>query len=579
VVQDIFECCVRRRAGDRMAKNAKRDRDAKEKSKKKRKRDEDGPTQEIDEPDEDTSGESFSLLRIKLKKELSQFRLIGRAGDDDLYDKTIDRLKARTGGRQSTKTLLKLFERGIGFHHDGLSAPERGAVEILFRNGNLGILFSTSTLALGMNLPCKTVVFGIDTPQLTPLMYRQMSGRAGRRGYDPAGNVIFMSLPTSKIRRLLTASLASLRGNVPYTASFLLRLFSYINGIPEEFQTREEIAEAFKGKLISETVATSLLQKLSASEATLKKSGTEKNPLLTKEGRVPATLTLLKQSFALHTRKENKEGALPAVLQSLTFFNVQLLRRLQLIDENGETTGFAKIAVHLGVYEPGNLLFVHLLQIGAFHHLRKQFKSEGVDKDFNETFVLILAHLFTKRRLPIGDGSEENPIALKPLPEKFDEAIKKYNSEVEQLFIASLQLFFPEQQIENEFFRLSGIHDGTNLSRANVVSAFDDDICLDPDFIPSYLQDKDHRGRPIHRNSYAYDFFIHGSKDLLISENKIDVSEVWYALHDFSEMLQSLKEVLEYSARVNDPILEAVKVIAESYDKKFRVAFGMKQAY
>ena len=54
--------------------------------------------------------------------------------------------------------------------------------------------------------------------------YFQMSGRAGRRGFDPVGNVIFFGIPYRKVQCLMTANIPKLVGNFPITVSLVLRL-------------------------------------------------------------------------------------------------------------------------------------------------------------------------------------------------------------------------------------------------------------------------------------------------------------------------------------------------------------------
>jgi hypothetical protein len=63
-----------------------------------------------------------------------------------------------------------------------------------------------------------------------PLKYRQCAGRAGRRGFDLLGNVIFYGLPMERVQRIILSKLPSLGGTFPLTSTLTLRLFNLLDG-------------------------------------------------------------------------------------------------------------------------------------------------------------------------------------------------------------------------------------------------------------------------------------------------------------------------------------------------------------
>ncbi|OPX08862.1 RNA helicase [Mycobacterium sp. AT1] len=114
--------------------------------------------------------------------------------------------------------------RGIAAHHAGLLPVFRHTVEELFTAGLVKAVFATETLALGINMPARTVVLerlvkfnGEQHAPLTPGEYTQLTGRAGRRGIDVEGHAVVLWHPD--VEPADVAGLASTR-TFPLRSSF-----------------------------------------------------------------------------------------------------------------------------------------------------------------------------------------------------------------------------------------------------------------------------------------------------------------------------------------------------------------------
>jgi ATP-dependent RNA helicase HelY len=88
---------------------------------------------------------------------------------------------------------------GIAAHHAGMVPAFKECVEVCFQSGWLKVVIATETLALGINMPARTVVIerlekwnGETHVMLTPGEYTQLTGRAGRRGIDTVGNAVVL---------------------------------------------------------------------------------------------------------------------------------------------------------------------------------------------------------------------------------------------------------------------------------------------------------------------------------------------------------------------------------------------------
>ena len=189
-------------------------------------------------------------------------------------------------------------------------------------------------LALGVHMPTKTVAFIKDSIQLDALQYRQSSGRAGRRGFDVQGNIIFIDIPIPKIRHLTISAIPDIQTRNPISVTFLMRLLHL-------YSKAEDKKDAINRSLVA-------LQ----------------CPFSGQTSHMQEIFAMRNRFHCLHT--------------------LDFLYRLNLIDEQSDLIGLAGFLKHLYHVEPADILFIHLLDTQLFHQMHDE-----------EEIVNLLAHLFT----------------------------------------------------------------------------------------------------------------------------------------------------------------------------------------
>ncbi|WP_157156221.1 RNA helicase [Diaminobutyricimonas sp. LJ205] len=146
---------------------------------------------------------------------------------------------------------LEGLERGVAAHHAGMLPAFKEVVEELFQRKLVRAVFATETLALGINMPARTVVLeklekfnGEARVPITPGEYTQLTGRAGRRGIDVEGHSVIQWV--SGLDPQAVASLAS-RRTYPLNSSFRPTYNMAVNLIAQfgRERTREILESSF----------------------------------------------------------------------------------------------------------------------------------------------------------------------------------------------------------------------------------------------------------------------------------------------------------------------------------------------
>lgn len=220
---------------------------------------------------------------------------------------------------KTTHPFIKGLTRGIGAHHSGLPKEYKAIVETLFRANLLQVIITTPNLSLGLNMPCKSVVFLQDSQYLTESDCKQIEGRAGRRGFDNIGYSVFFDIPPQKIANLIATPLPKIQYLPLLDVDTALRMLILFDQSKDKKQTKETLQKLLKSPHVDQTT----------------------------------------------------EG--PSLEHQLLFrFSLEFLFHLRLTDEKGRPTGLAGLVSHTAEISPANFALSYVILNGSLDSICRQ---------------------------------------------------------------------------------------------------------------------------------------------------------------------------------------------------------------
>ena len=501
---------------------------------------------DVDEVDPDFS---FTEPRYKLpRKEM---------------DEIINDIRWKMGPGQTI--LLEGLRRGIGVHHTGLPKKYLRQVEFLFRKKHLQIVISSQTLALGINMPCKSAVFvGGDSVHLNSVQFRQMSGRAGRRGFDDIGHVIFYGTTPKKISKLLSSRLPRIVGSAPFNTSLTLSTMTFVNHEGLQIDDLKRKIKSFQ--------------------------------------------TIVKFPLTILDSPDYNEMFGTFQIRFLADF----LLRNSFINFNGSSSVLSRLALSIG-NDPRNFLIIFLLVNGVFDRIIREEREIDVAC---EQIIFVLAHFFQVRYVPksiakafisvrtdnpkLMRSRHQSQVVLQPLPSYIHKLIVKFNQLILNSFENCVNLFKTVESDQNSSLfatlplspsslvkfpmneqlkgYLSPFHSiaqrpnsvSMNISYVDLTYHLQEGLYASTESIPACDVDLNQ-----FCNAYVLDYYKHGHVKTIELINGVSEGDLWQSLDSFVRMLKfCVLFMKDYPECFPQETAGMFELVAERFDTRFHEMYA-----